>query len=113
MRWVGRKGRLERIGNEFNIPHPFPIHSAGSEVGIGDNDLTVAKVVMTLSVPGPAESLLRERCELEILGEILAPERYRESVGGAYALLPQLRDRIDEAARTLPDPVCGWFPTMP
>jgi glyoxylate reductase len=58
----------------------------------------VAKVVMTLSVPGPAESLLRERCELEILGEILPPERYREAIAGADALLPQLRDRIDEAA---------------
>jgi len=98
MRWVGRKGRLERIGNEFNIPHPLPDHPAVLVAGIGDNGLTVAKVVMTLSVPGPAESRLRERCELEILGEILAPERYWESIRGADALLPQLRDRIDDAA---------------
>jgi len=53
---------------------------------------------MTLSVPGPAEALLREHCELQVLGEILAPERYREAIRGADALLPQLRDRIDEAA---------------
>jgi glyoxylate reductase len=53
---------------------------------------------MTLSVPGPAEGLLQERCELEILGEILPAERYRAAIRGADALLPQLRDRIDEEA---------------
>ncbi|HEY6537861.1 MAG TPA: D-glycerate dehydrogenase [Candidatus Dormibacteraeota bacterium] len=58
----------------------------------------MTKVVMTLPVPGPAESLLRERCEVELLGEILPPERYRSAIQGADALLPQLRDRIDEAA---------------
>ncbi|HUY57923.1 MAG TPA: D-glycerate dehydrogenase [Candidatus Micrarchaeaceae archaeon] len=56
------------------------------------------KVVMTLPVPGPAEGLLRERCELELLGEILTAERYRIAIQGADALLPQLRDRIDEEA---------------
>ncbi|HVB14726.1 MAG TPA: D-glycerate dehydrogenase [Candidatus Dormibacteraeota bacterium] len=67
-------------------------------MAIGDNALTVPKVVMTLSVPGPAEGLLRARCQLELLGEILPPDRYRAAIGGADALLPQLRDRIDEAA---------------
>ena len=55
-------------------------------------------MVMTLSVPGPAEAMLRERCELDLLGEILPAERYRTAIGGADALLPQLRDRIDEEA---------------
>lgn len=53
---------------------------------------------MTLTVPGPAEALLRERCELTILGEILPAERYQEAIQGAVGLLPQLRDGIDEAA---------------
>jgi len=53
---------------------------------------------MTLTVPGPAEGLLRDRCELEVLGEILPAERYRAAIQGADALLPQLRDRIDEVA---------------
>ncbi len=53
---------------------------------------------MTLSVPGPAEGLLREHCDLELLGEILPAERYRAAIRGADAVLPQLRDRIDEAA---------------
>jgi glyoxylate reductase len=53
---------------------------------------------MTLAVPGPAESLLSERTQLEILGEILPAERYRERIAGADAILPQLVDRIDSAA---------------
>ena len=97
MRWVGRKGRLERIGNEFNIPHPGQFHPDVPRPAIGDNAERVPKVVMTLPVPGPAGDLLSERCELKILGEILAPERYRTAVAGADALLPQLRDRIDAA----------------
>lgn len=53
---------------------------------------------MTLPLPGPAEELLKERSEVQVLGEILSPERYRAAIPGADALLPQLRDRIDEAA---------------
>ncbi len=53
---------------------------------------------MTLPLPGPAEELLKERSEVQVLGEILSPERYRAAISGADALLPQLRDRIDEAA---------------
>lgn len=53
---------------------------------------------MTLPLPGRAEALLRERCQVETLGEILSPERYQERIAGADALLPQLRDRIDSAA---------------
>ena len=53
---------------------------------------------MTLSVPGPAEGWLAARCELQLLGEILPPESYREAIHGADALLPQLRDCIDALA---------------
>ena len=98
MRWVGRKGRLERIGNEFNIPHLGRPQAHVAQRVIGDNDLRVPKVVMTLSVPGPAQGLLEECCELEILGEILPPAGYRVAIRGADALLPQLRDQIDAAA---------------
>lgn len=53
---------------------------------------------MSLSVPGPAEAMLAARCELQLLGAILAPEDYRKAIHGADALLPQLRDRIDALA---------------
>ena len=56
------------------------------------------KVVITLALPGPAEELLRAEAEVKVLEEILPPERYREEIRGANALLPQLRDRIDEQA---------------
>jgi len=49
-------------------------------------------------MPGPAEEWLRERGEVTILGDILSPERYREAIPGAAALLPWAGDRIDEAA---------------
>ncbi len=53
---------------------------------------------MTLKVPGPAEEWLRERADVLVLGRILDPESYRDAIAGADALLPQLRDRIDEPA---------------
>ncbi len=62
---------------------------------MGDNARAVPKIVMTLDVPGPALSILREHAEVEVLGQILAPAAYRERIRGAVALLPQLRDRID------------------
>ena len=49
-------------------------------------------------MPGPAEGWLRERGEVTVLGAILPPERYREAIRGAAALLPWAGDRIDEAA---------------
>src|SRR5487761_332671 len=73
-------------------PGPLP------DLAIGDNAGGVPRVVMTLSVPGPAEGWLAARCELQLLGEILPPESYREAIHGADALLPQLRDCIDALA---------------
>jgi glyoxylate reductase len=57
----------------------------------------VLRIVSSLPVPGLAEEWLRQRGDLEILGAILPPDRYREVVRGAAALLPWAGDRIDEA----------------
>jgi glyoxylate reductase len=56
----------------------------------------VPRIVSSLPLPGPAEEWLRQRGDLEILGAILPPDRYREAVRGAAALLPWAGDRVDE-----------------
>ncbi|MGA2873363.1 MAG: D-glycerate dehydrogenase [Candidatus Dormibacteria bacterium] len=58
----------------------------------------MARIVLTLSIPGPAEEWLRQRGDLQVLGAVLPPDRYREAIRGASALLPWAGDRIDEAA---------------
>jgi glyoxylate reductase len=73
-------------------------NSRVTDAAIDHNPREVLRIVSSLPVPGPAEEWLRQRGDLEILGAILPPDRYREAVRGAAALLPWAGDRIDEAA---------------